>query len=508
MVHNNKQNKQYFMNGFLSNLKTTGCVSVLTIALLNCTNLSAQVTIPADSLKKHVYFLADDSLEGRGLATPAGLKAAKYIAGYFKNMGLKPIGSNYLHPFYTKQSQTMLTGNNVVGLIEGSDANLKNEYIVIGAHFDHVAFNFKEGKKTVFNGADDNASGTAAIIELARALVQNKDRLKRSVVVVAFDGEECGLTGSFAFVEQRIIPVENIKLMMSIDMVGRYDKSNSLVVQAMASLKGGDELLFALAGKHGIKIAKTGKKISNRTDSKPFGLEGIPALHVTSGIIGNYHKPEDDAPTIDYKGMEKICGLLYDLTIDVANKESLQPIRSLTAMTKNEGLPFFRYGVVANVGGSYQSYAHEFFDGKGKFSAELGLRAQLKINNHFSLQPEALYSTSGSGFNGGNYRTHSISFPVSLFLSTKMSKLYEQRAYMYLGGYFSHHFSGSAAGQTMDFNKVFERNETGLVYGFGMEVMSVFVDMNFKFGLSNLLKDKNLGEISNRATYVTIGYMF
>jgi aminopeptidase YwaD len=496
------------MKIFPLNQKILGYVSASAIAFLSTTNLSSQVTIPADSLKKHVYYLADDSLEGRGLATPAGLKSAKYIAGYFKNIGLKPVGSDYLHPFFTRQGQTMLTGNNVVGMIEGSDANLKNEYIVVGAHFDHVAFNIVDGKKVVFNGADDNASGTAAVIEIARALVQNKDILKRSVVVVAFDGEECGLIGSFAFVEQRVIPVENIKLMMSIDMVGRYDKSNSVIVQAMASLKGGDDMLFALAGKHGIKIAKTGKKISNRTDSKPFGLEGIPALHVTSGIIGNYHKPEDDAPTLDYNGMEKICGLLYDLTIAAANKETLQPINRLAAMAKNEGLPFFRYGVVGNVGGSYHYYANEFFNGKSKFSIEMGLRTQFKINNHFSLQPEALYSTSGSGFNGGNFRTHSITFPVSLVLATKMNKLYEQRAYMYLGGYYCHHFSGSVGSKALDFNHTFEKKETGLVYGLGMEVMSVFVEFNFKYGLSNIMKEKSLGELSNYASYFTIGYMF
>jgi aminopeptidase YwaD len=309
-------------------------------------------------------------------------------------------------------------------------------------------------------------------------------------------------------VEQNVIPVKSVKLMMSIDMIGRFEKSHSVVVMGMASMKGGNEMLFALAKQHGIKIAKTGKKISNRTDSKPFGLEGIPALHVTSGIIGNYHKPEDDAETLDYSGMEQICGLLYDMTLEAANKESIQPVRKLLAYAKSEGHPFFRYGLVANVGGSCHFYDSEFFNGKNKFSTELGLITQLKINSNFLLQPEVMYSTLASGFEGGTYRTHGITIPVSLVYGTKMNKLYENRAYLYLGGYYSYHFSGAAGGKTLDFSNTFERTETGLTYGFGMEVMSVFVNINFKYGLSNIFKNIGQGEVSSVATYISIGYLF
>ncbi|MHA1207503.1 MAG: M28 family peptidase [Candidatus Hodarchaeales archaeon] len=479
-------------------------------ALMFLIGISAfgQVKIPADSLKKHVYYLADDSLEGRGLGTQSGLKVANYIADYFKQIGLKSAGENYLHPFYTRQGQTMLIGNNVVGIVEGSDPELKDEYIVLGAHFDHISYEFKNGEKIVYNGADDNATGTAAIIEIGRVLVQQKEKLKRSVVIVAFDGEESGLIGSREFVKQNIVPVENVKLMMSIDMIGRYAKSNSLIMGAMGSLKGGDEMLFEIAVKHGIEIKKTKNEISSRTDSKPFGQVGIPALHVTSGIIGPYHKPKDDAETIDYEGMEKISGLLYDLTVEIANSKSLEPIRELATQAKNGGLPFFRYGLKANVGSSYHSYPNEFFNGKSKFSSEVGLMTQLKITKNFSLQPEVLYSTLASDFNTGNFRTHSVTTPVSLVLATKMNKVYNLRLYVNVGGYYSYHFSGSANGKSLDFDNTFEQTETGLVYGFGMEVMSVFISVNFLHGLSNLMKDKNIGEFTNRATYFSMGYIF
>jgi aminopeptidase YwaD len=475
---------------------------------LTCHMTFGQVIIPSDSLKKHVYYLADDSLEGRGLATQSGLTAANYIAGYFKQIGLEPVGEAYLHPFYTRQGQTTLTGNNVVGIIEGSDAEFKEEYIVLGAHYDHIAFKFENGEKIVYNGADDNASGTAAIIEIGRALVQQKEKLKRSIVIVAFDGEESGLIGSSEFVAQEIVPIENVKLMMSIDMIGKYDKSNSVIVGAMGCLKGGDELLSSIAGKHGIEIKKTGKKVSDRTDSKPFGIAGIPALHVTSGIIGPYHKPEDDPDTIDYEGMEKISGLLCDLTVELSNSESLLPITELTTLAKNEGLPFFRFGLKANVGSSYHAYPDEFYNGKSKFSFESGLLTQFRITKNLSLQPEVLYSSSASDFSTGNFRTHSITTPVSLVLATKMNKMFYQRFFLHFGGYYTYHFSGSANGTSLDFDNTYEQTETGLVYGFGVEMMSILVGVNFKYGLSNIMKDENAGELKNRATYFSIGYIF
>lgn len=483
-------------------------VIFLSCALICTLNVFSQSQISSDSLKKHVYILASDSLEGRGLATKSGMKAAKYIAGYFNEIGLKPVGDSYLHPFYARVAQTTLEGYNVVGMIEGTDPVLKNEYLVLGAHFDHVAFKIKNGEKIVYNGADDNASGTSAIIEIARYLIGQKEELKRSIVIVAFDGEESGLIGSSRFIENSTVPVDKVKLMMSIDMVGRYAESNSLIVGGMASLKGGDLILFELAGQHGINIKRTGKNISMRTDSRPFGDMGIPALHVSSGIIGPYHKPEDDAETIDYEGMQKISHLLGDLTIEISKQEDLIPINNLIANKKNDGLPVFRYGIKANIGSSYHEYPNEFYNGKSKFSSEIGLMAQLKLNNHFSLQPEVLYSTSGSDYSSGVYRTHSVTTPVRLVVATRMSRDMKQRLFFSFGGYYSYNFSGSVAGNSEGFNNTFSKEETGLVYGAGMEVMSVYIGVNFKHGLSNLSFNSTIGEIRNRATYFTIGYIF
>lgn len=479
----------------------------IAISLIIGINAFGQNSIKSETLKKHVFYLASDSLEGRGLGTKSGMKAANYIANYFKDAGLKPVGENYFHPFFVRVGQTMIEGRNVVGLIEGSDPILKNEYIVLGAHFDHVSYKIVDGEKVVYNGADDNASGTSAIMEIGRALMKQKNKLQRSVILVAFDAEESGLIGSGRFVKNNTVPMDQVKVMMSIDMIGRYAESGSLIMGAMDGLKGGTEQLMKIANEMGIKIKKTGGDVMNRTDTKPFGDVGIPSVYVTSGIIGPYHKPEDDAETLDYEGMELISNMLVDLTLELANNKSLEPIRKLTAQAESKGLPIFRYGVKANIGTSFHRYPNDFYRAKSKFSSELGLMTQFKITKNIAIQPEVLYSTMGSKSNAGNYRTHSITTPISLVIASNMNGMAEQRFFAKIGGYYSYHFAGAINGETMDFSNTYNLAETGIIYGFGLEVMSVFISVNFKHGLTGIKQDTQTLH-RNRATYISVGYMF
>lgn len=483
-------------------------LSALAIVLLIGISVFGQADIKSETLKKHVFYLASDELEGRGLGTESGMTAANYIADYFKKVGLKPIGESYFHPFYARVGQSMLEGRNVVGMIEGSDPVLKNEFIVLGAHFDHVSYKFKDGVKVVYNGADDNASGTSAIMEIGRALVKEQKNLKRSVILVAFDGEESGLIGSGKFVKNETVPVDQIKAMMSIDMIGRYAESNSLIMGAMDMLKGGTEQLLIIAEKRDIKIKKTGGDVMNRTDTKPFGDVGIPSIYVTTGIIGPYHKPEDDAETLDYEGMEMISNMLVELTLELADFDALIPINQLTAQAKQKGgLPFFRYGATTNIGTSFHTYTDDFFRSKSKFSSEIGLMTQFKITKNFSLQPEVLYSTMGSKSATGNFRTHSVITPISLIIASNMEGMAEQRFFAKIGGYYSYNFAGAVDGESMDFSNTYNQTETGIIYGIGLEAMSFFISVNFKHGLTGIKQEINT-LFRNRATYFTLGYMF
>ncbi len=486
-------------------------INALACVLLLCcfgSTINAQVTIPADSLKKHVYFLASDSLEGRGLSTESGMIAANYIAGYFQQLGVLPVGEQYLHKFYSRMGSTMLTGHNVVGIIEGADPKLRDEYIVLGAHFDHISWMLHEGEKVVFNGADDNATGTATLLELARAIMQNKDKLKRSIVFVAFDGEESGLLGSREFVKQNTIPIDNIKLMMSIDMVGRYVESKSLIMGAMGTLEGGETVLYELADKHHIKIKKTGTEVSNRTDSKPFGDAGIPALNVTSGIVGPYHKPEDDRETIDYEGMEQIAGLLYDLTMNLSEKDELGPTIAFTKLAESNGLSFFRYGLKAGVGRSYHSYPDEFFNGKRKFTYEFGLFTKFRFTKRISLQPELLYSSTASKTEIGNFRLHSVKVPAKFVISQMLDQQINQSIFISVGAYYAYHFYGTEYHNSIDFNTNYQQTEMGITYGFGFEVPPITVSMNFNRSLNSVAKIDGAPEFNTIANYFTVGYFF
>ena len=179
-------------------------------------------------LTEHVYYLAADSLQGRKAGTEYSRKAASYIQRQYEEIGLKPFFGDWFHYFAPGGEDSSIGAKyvDVVGVIEGSDPKLKNEYIVLGAHFDHLGV--RKGK--VYNGADDNASGSAALIEVARELYARRDCLKRSVIIAAFDAEELGLWGSKALADTLVKAVgqDRIKLMMSLDMVGWYTASGKL----------------------------------------------------------------------------------------------------------------------------------------------------------------------------------------------------------------------------------------------------------------------------------------
>jgi len=192
-------------------------------------------TAKSDSIEKnlraHVAFLASDKLEGRRTGTEGATAAAGYITNQFAKPRLRPgsRGSNgkagYLQAFpHTKQGHPSVIGYNVIGILDGNDKVLRQEAIVIGAHYDHLGFGGEGSLATnsteIHHGADDNASGTAAIIELARQFAREKKN-KRTIIFIAFSGEEDGLFGSKFYVNNPVFPIENTVAMINLDMVGR-----------------------------------------------------------------------------------------------------------------------------------------------------------------------------------------------------------------------------------------------------------------------------------------------
>ncbi|MDD3667974.1 MAG: M28 family peptidase, partial [Bacteroidales bacterium] len=158
---------------------------IISLVILPSTNAFSQNSI--ERIKKDVYVLASDSLMGRSAGTIYGNKASQYIYSRFIENGLKPI-------YQIIREGT--TQKNIYCVIEGSDSILKNEFIILGAHYDHLGYRIKGNDTIIYNGADDNASGTSLILELGRKINENKEKFKRSIVLIAFDSEETGLNGS------------------------------------------------------------------------------------------------------------------------------------------------------------------------------------------------------------------------------------------------------------------------------------------------------------------------
>lgn len=485
-------------------LLTTVIAVYFSVCLLNAQNKSS-----VELLKKHVEYLASDELEGRGFGSASGKKAADYIITQFKSYGIKPFGKSYFHTFNYRTDQLNIVGNNVVGIIEGSDENLKDEYILLGGHYDHIGFKMDGEEKVVFNGADDNASGIATIIELGRLFVANKSKLKRSIILVAFDGEESGLIGSKNMVNDNFVPLDKIKLMFSIDMVGMLNTNKGLEMKGIEWLENWETLFVEPANGYQMELTKKGKKISFRTDTKHFGEAGIPSIHVTTGTKSPYHKPGDDAKLLEYDGMEKITNYFYDIVFTLANQHNISStMKFVTDVEGKKHSEIFEAGIRFNIGGNKHNYKNDFYLGKSAFAFEGGVYGKVNIGKRWAFQPELIYSTLGSDYVSGKYRTHAVSVPANILFALATTNGIDGTFYIVGGAYYSYFFNGKLDGKTADFTKTFNDTEYGINAGFIFEVENMQLGFTRKIGLSNLHKDDNLKTITNQGSYFTIGMRF
>lgn len=470
-------------------------------------SLCAQFTTTPEQVKEHVYILASDSLLGRGFGTPQGLMAAEYIALQFADAGIETLDGEYLHPFNYRDGILNIPGNNVVGLIRGNDPELKDEYIVLGAHYDHLGWKIVKGDTIVYNGADDNASGSSSIIEIGRNLVERKAELGRSVILVAFDGEESGLVGSKQFLSDSTVLPHQVRLMFSLDMIGMVEAHKGLDMKGLTLLDDADYLIEELAQKYKLTITRANKKIEQRTDTAPFGEIGIPAIAPNTGSESPYHKPEDTSEKLDYEGLAQVSNYISETTLFLSSRETLSKMPPLVAgepLTKT--VKIFQAGVRLNMGSGYHRYADQFYRGKDIFAISAGGLANIRLSSHFKLQAEVLYESTGSQHNDGVFRTHSLTTPLNIQLLTSENSFV--RTFVQAGGYYSHHLGGNISGTAIDFDNSYKRNEFGISFGAGMEVMKMIqMGVYFQKGLSdmNQLPDNR---ISQESIYFQMGFLF
>ena len=461
----------------------------------------------ASRLETHVAVLSADSMEGRGLGTEGKILAKRYIAEQFRQAGIKPMGEDFLHHLRLRVGLAWVPAANVVGFLPGSDPALKDEYIVLGAHYDHLGYTYRDDERVVYPGADDNASGTAAVIELARHFAQNREAIGRSIVFIAFDGEESGLLGARKFVEDEG-PADTlqIRLMFSLDMVGMYAANRGVHLLGMGTLDEGPAIADKLASGMGVSVRRMGSEIPSRTDTQPFGARGIPSVHVFTGSKSPYHKPEDTYDLLDYEGMARVMTFLMALVSDLSFRPSLEPSRYFASLQNPRGVRFIP-GFVAHIGTSNHVFPDEYFSANSAFAFGAGLFMELQVGQKFSLQPEVLYDLNASKAIGGTYRRHSVTLPVNLNYNLVGGPREFFRMYPFVGGYYRHSFSGSDGELDLDLGDLHPAGEWGLNFGFGIEAMGIRLAYTWRTGLSDISSTPERPTRMN-GSYLSLGFRF
>ena len=294
--------------------------------------------INKENLEMHLSVLAHDSLQGRETGTDGIEKAAQYIEAQFQRIGLKAINDTigFRQWYFIYDS---VPAFNVIGMIEGD--SLKDEYVVISGHYDHLGIGGSIDTDSIYNGADDNGSGTAAILVIAEKMFRSKlqgNGPKRNVVFMLFSGEEKGLLGSEYFADHSLLDLEKVSIDVNIDMIGRIDTERKTAdtanyVHVVGASKMSSELphiLDQVNGEHSLVL--DGKfdepndrhRIFYRSDHFNFAKKGVPILFFYDGMLeGDYHELTDHIEFIDWEVYEKRSAFIYDFISICANRPNL-----------------------------------------------------------------------------------------------------------------------------------------------------------------------------------------
>lgn len=293
-----------------------------------------------------IGYLASEELEGRATGSEGERKAAAFLIKHFENLGLSPKGTEgYLQKYtYVPHGAAQIHhkgDSTVMGMAlvkEVSTANViafkDNKAavtVVIGAHYDHLGYGDENslwtGEKAIHNGADDNASGVAAMLELAEYLSKSpKGTTNNNYLFIAFSGEEKGLYGSNHFTKNPTIPIAQINYMLNMDMVGRLNAEKSLAINGVGTSSSWLPALNEIKT-GGIKQV-TSESGVGPSDHTSFYLMDLPVLHFFTGQHDDYHKPTDDADKINYSGLNDIVDLMKELIVKLDGKGKLDFVKT------------------------------------------------------------------------------------------------------------------------------------------------------------------------------------
>jgi len=336
---------------------------------------------------------------------------------------------------------------------------------------------------------------------------------------VAFDGEESGLIGSTAFVnelmkgENAVIDSGSVAVMFSLDMVGMYDAHGGVDLQAIGMLTDHKQLIADATTYMDISLTNTDAALARNTDTAPFGRSGVPAIHVFTGLESPYHKPEDDSDLLDYKGMAVIVDFMVSLTRELSTVPEVRVSKQLDAFADKGRMKIFNPGITLSTGNAYHNYRNDFYKAKSLFAYGAGFFLETRITQWLAFQPEVLYEWSGSRIAGGNLRTHLVTAPVSLLFTTPDERGSGVRGYYQLGGYYSYAFGGNTryddgTSAALDFVDAYSDRDYGLLFGFGMEIMNFRMGYLWQRSLVDFTKGDPALDVRQNGSCLRIGWAF
>ncbi|QIE58810.1 M28 family peptidase [Rasiella rasia] len=317
-------------------LLAVACNSTKTAETKKMTPVDYANTITAEDLKTHLYIFADDKMEGRMTGSDGQKLAAEYLRNFYQDQGIAaPVEpNNYYQNIpaeYFSRMKTPAASENVVAFIKGSEK--PDEIIVLSAHYDHVGM--ENGK--IFNGADDDGSGTVAMLEMAEAFqkaVKEGNGPKRSILFLHVTGEEIGLYGSKYYTENPIFPLANTVANLNTDMIGRIDpnkKDNPNYIYLIGSDKlsqGLHDLSEKVAAKYSdLELDYTfndendPNRFYYRSDHYNFAKNNVPIIFYFNGVHEDYHQATDTPDKIEYELMAKRTQLIFHTAWEIANQE-------------------------------------------------------------------------------------------------------------------------------------------------------------------------------------------
>lgn len=313
----------------------------IVILLLTCSlSVATAQQFDAAKIREHIKTLASDSMQGRGTGKEGERMAAAYIQAQFKKLKLQPMGDNktYLQNFDFKGGAhgegEAGKANNIVAFLDNKAATT----IIIGAHYDHLGLGDQGSsldanpQEKIHNGADDNASGVAGVIELARLFATNKTKEKNNFLFLCFSGEELGLYGSKYFTEHSAIDLTKVNYMINMDMIGRLDEQTKILMVHGTGTSPVWEPLIKKLENENVKI-KTDSSGTGPSDHTSFYLKNIPVLHFFTGSHTDYHKPSDDWQKINFKGEADVLELIAKVITSLDAEPKLAFLATKTKAT-------------------------------------------------------------------------------------------------------------------------------------------------------------------------------